>query len=709
VKYKLINELTLPPSLQPANSQQLTRNLKDQFTPKAEAGYVAVSTFSPVLRETLATAAANAKVTLESRIKVYALRVKASLFGHIALKEPQYEPATLPGSGVAGPQTNLNAGNLKPQATWPEWTPALDEAKNTLFLDSTYDSILSRSLIAVETLKSVKIYHVTTVKTLSRSAYGISGKTTRIELDLDKEWWDPAMDNADISPLRTTIAYAQSDELELAEEPFEDPVCGGTDELIELDGFYEGLESGRWVIVSGEREIGGTSGVRFSELAMLAAATQDTKKIKANKLSDSENGGQERELPGDKTHTFIKLAEKLQFCFKRDTVTIYGNVVKATQGETRNEVLGSGDGSKPFQAFTLKQPPLTFVASPTPAGAESTLKVYVNDVKWYEVDTLAGLSPIDRRFITKTDDDSKTTVIFGNGTQGARLPTGLENIKAEYRNGIGKPGNVKAGQITLLTTRPLGVKEVVNPLRASGGADRESRDQARKNAPLAVTALDRLVSVQDYEDFARTFAGIGKARAAELSDGRRRLVHLTIAGVDDIPIDETSDLFRNLRQAIHDFGDPAQPFQLAVRELMLLVISAQVRIQPGCQWELVKPKVQAALLDAFGFERRELGQDARLSGAFGVIMQAVRDVKHVDIDVFGGIPEKEIDAAGKRRLLTPEEITDKVRKLVEESQLRPKHRVPVNLAGYEGGVIRPAQIAFLSSDVSATLILNQIP
>ena len=75
-------------------------------------------------------------------------------------------------------------------------------------------------------------------------------------------------------------------------------------------------------------------------------------------------------------------------------------------------------------------------------------------------------------------------------------------------------------KISLLTTRTLGVKEVINPLRASGGADKENRDQARKNVPLAVKALDRLVSVQDYEDFSRTFAGIGKARAAEIARPR---------------------------------------------------------------------------------------------------------------------------------------------------------------------------------------------
>ena len=45
-----------------------------------------------------------------------------------------------------------------------------------------------------------------------------------------------------------------------------------------------------------------------------------------------------------------------------------------------------------------------------------------------------------------------------------RLPTGLENVRAKYRSGIGKAGNVAAGRLTLLASRPLGVKDVVNNL-----------------------------------------------------------------------------------------------------------------------------------------------------------------------------------------------------------------------------------------------------
>lgn len=578
---------------------------------------------------------------------------------------------------------------MKPQP-WPEWKPD-GEAGNVLFLDTDYDKLLNKTSIVVEQVGTPAVVHSDiTVHTLSRTAYGMSGKTTKITLE--KNWWKPGND---ITPIRTTTVYAQSEKLTLAEEPIIQPVCGGTDDLIELDGFYEGLEAGRWVIISGERKIDGTSAVRFSELSMLSTVSQN---INSKTL-----------LPGDTIHTFIKLAEPLAYCFKRDSVKIYGNVVLATHGEARTETLGSGDGSKSLQQFTLKQPPLTFVTAPNPSGVDSTLKVYINDVQWHESHTLFGLQAKDRRFVTKTDDEGKTSVIFGNGREGARLPTGIENVRAVYRNGIGMGGNVKAEQISLLSTRPLGAKEVINPLPASGGADKETRDQARKNAPLAVMALDRLVSVQDYEDFTRVFAGIGKARAAELSDGRRQIVHLTIAGADDIPIETHSDLYRNLMAALRRFGDPYQPFRIELRELKLLVLSARVRIHPDYLWEKVEPKIRAVLLDAFSFERRELGQDALLSEAFSA-MQSVTGVEYVDIDTFGGVAEKIADSTGARRLRTPAEIAEEVQTIVEQSSSKgPAHRVSVNLADFEGQGLRSAQLAYLSPLVPATLILNEVP
>ncbi|MEO8576986.1 MAG: putative baseplate assembly protein, partial [Gemmatimonadales bacterium] len=419
-------------------------------------------------------------------------------------------------------------------------------------------------------------------------------------------------------------------------------------------------------------------------------------------------------------HTFVALASELAYCYKRGTVTIWGNVVDATHGETRRETLGDGNGAAAFQRFTLKASPLTYIAAATAEGAASSLEVRVNEVRWHEREMLAGVAQTDHVFVARIADDNKTSITFGDGRSGARLPTGRENVRAVYRTGIGRAANVDGGRISLLASRPLGLKEVTNPLRASGGADPDSDEQLRRNIPIALQALDRLVSVQDHADFARAFAGIGKASAARLSDGRRQITHVTIAGVGDVPILESSDLFTNLNLAFSRLGNLRQPVELATRELVLLVIAARVRVAEDYRWDLVEPHVRAALLDTFGFERRELGQPATSSEVIATI-QRVPGVEYVDLDTFGGIPEF-VAVAGpppSRRPITPGEIAALVKERLEPppgttptdcNWLPPFCPVVAELAGPdENGLIRPAQLAILSPDAPNTLVLSSIP
>jgi hypothetical protein len=504
----------------------------------------------------------------------------------------------------------------------------------------------------------------------------------------------------DFDAIRRTVVHAVPERLPLAPVPIWDDICG---DRIDLPIVYPGLDTGRWLFITGERtdiQDGAghvIPGILDSELIMLAGVEQSF----------------DPALPGDKPRTTLLLAgQGLAYCYKRHSLTINANVTLATHGETRTEVLGSGDGAQALQTFALSTPPLTYLPASTPSGAESTLVVRVNDVRWREADALAALGPGDRRFITRTGDDGKTVVVFGNGREGARLPTGVENVRATYRSGIGKAGNVRAGQISQLISRPLGVKDVVNPRRATGGADPDSRDQARKNAPLAVMALDRLVSVQDYADFARTFAGIAKASAVKLTDGRRQIVHVTIAGVDDIPIDPTSALYRNLVQALRDLGDPHQPFQVAVRELMQIVILAGVRIHVDYQWEKVAASLRTALLDAFSFEKRELGQDVHTSQIISV-MQRVPGVEFVDLDALGAPTEaklmqaiENLSAEGNPGVSLAEALGIGVPQRIAVGLAMPGTAAPNRARSDEA--IRPAQIAFLTPDVPDTLILNEV-
>ena len=254
---------------------------------------------------------------------------------------------------------------------------------------------------------------------------------------------------------------------------------------------------------------------------------------------------------------------------------------------------------------------------------------------------------------------------FGDGVHGARLPTGHDNVHARYRFGTGRAANVPADRITQPLTRPLGVRAVTNPRPSTGGSDADGPALTRRTIPLAVSALDRLVSTTDYEDFARSRAGIGRAVARELFDGRRRVVHVTVAGTDDVPLGE--EALRPLRAALAEYGDPGLTVRVDVRELVLLLVAAKVKVAPDHAWEIVEPRLRQALLRRLGFEGRELGRPARLSDVLATA-HTVPGVDYVDVDVFTGVPAS----------ATPEELTA----LLAGPGL-PRASVPAHPAAYD--------------------------
>ncbi len=133
-----------------------------------------------------------------------------------------------------------------------------------------------------------------------------------------------------------------------------------------------------------------------------------------------------------------------------------------------------------------------------------------------------------------------------------------------------------------------------------------------------------------------------------LADGREQIVCVTIAGADDIPIETTSDLYRNLYAALHRFGDPYLPVAAAGARAAGAGDQRERRIDPDYHWETLEPKIRAALLDAFGFARLELGDDLLLSNAIDAI-QGVAGVAYVDVDVFDTIRKRSSSKALVRR------------------------------------------------------------
>ena len=102
----------------------------------------------------------------------------------------------------------------------------------------------------------------------------------------------------------------------------------------------------------------------------------------------------------DRDRTTLQLASPLAYVYDRATVRINANVAAATHGESVKELLGSGDATIPYQSFTLRQPPLTYVSADTPSGSASTLKVYVNDVLWQEAPFFYGHGANEHIYVT---------------------------------------------------------------------------------------------------------------------------------------------------------------------------------------------------------------------------------------------------------------------------------------------------------------------
>jgi len=476
-----------------------------------------------------------------------------------------------------------------------------------IYLERPVPEVIPLSWIVLDTTAaSDRPYRVAAVSEKSMADFGLSGKATGLALrGSDGTELDEAQ-RLEQFTTRSTTVYVQSERLELSDLPVEADLESG-DLEIPLDRLDFDLVEGQTLTLSGIATE--PAGLRWSEPIEI------------------------RDLRHGDRVTILTLRKGLTRGYKRTTVVLNANVVPATHGETTREILGSGDATIPFQRFTLKQSPLTYVLPPTGEPLASSLEIWVDDLKWKQVASLFQSGPKDRVFATRHADDGTTTIQFGDGRHGARLPTGRENVRAVYRKGIGLEGVVNERQISLLLTQPLGVKSVVNHSAPEGADNPQTRDEARLNAPRTTLTLDRVVSLQDYEDFSRDYPGVAKAHAVWAWIGRRQGVYLTLLGPGGLPIatGPNDQPAGPLRKAFTRLGNPRTPVQIVSRRPSLFSIAGTVRIDPQRSLAVVSVAVESTLKSSFSFARRQFGQGVALSEVIAVI-QAVPGVAFVDLD-----------------------------------------------------------------------------
>ncbi len=328
----------------------------------------------------------------------------------------------------------------------------------------------------------------------------------------------------------------------------------------------------------------------------------------------------------------VELSVGGEILLDRSSTMLMGNVASASHGETiESEVLGDADPTIPFQEFTLKKSPVTFVPSSGEGGADNTLQLFVNNVLWQEVSSLYGNGPVDTVYRSFINDDAEMSVRFGDGKTGARPPKGRANLAARYRQGLGLDGRVGAETLKTLLDKPKGLKSVINPAKADGGADPETLDNARKNAPTTVRTFDRAVSLLDIEDLARSRSEVDKARVTWVWSGASRVVHLTIAGQNGGIFSLTA--LKRIHAGLTAQRDPNRQLLVDNYETIPILVTATLNIDATYVATKVADATQSALLEALSFESLEFAQSIHLSDVYA-ILQNVPGVVSVDIDMF---------------------------------------------------------------------------
>jgi len=239
------------------------------------------------------------------------------------------------------------------------------------------------------------------------------------------------------------------------------------------------------------------------------------------------------------------------------------------------------------------------------ASYASTIAIRVDGQPWKEVASFYGQAPDARIFVTSEDENGKTHVSFGDGVNGARLPSGTNNIVATYRTGAGA-ASPAAGKLTVIAQSFPGLKSVLNPIAASGGADPDPPDQIRQYAPRSVLTFGRAVSVFDYEAIAAQAPGVTRVRATWSWDDVRQRTAVTVYVGDD------AGAVTSARSVLQTAGDPNRPVTVTLATPIPVLLLLAILVTPGMDADAIRAAVKSALADAesglFAPARLRIGQ-----------------------------------------------------------------------------------------------------
>lgn len=337
--------------------------------------------------------------------------------------------------------------------------------------------------------------------------------------------------------------------------------------------------------------------------------------------------------------------------------------------------LGQSNGYE-NQGFLLPQTPVILARDPAVwDGFVVEVQSAAIWEEWQRQTTLLYSMGNDPHYVVEVDEYDAAQVIFGDGQYG-RIPPLNAPIRARYLVGGGSSGNVAPGTITVVASGVSVPATVTNPVGASGGADRESIDHARQNAPGVYRSQQRAVTADDYVRLAESFPGV--ARAVAVAPGWDHTIPpaqttaaqaapgLVSWNYVDLLVVASGGLDLNdpLRAGLMEYFETRRPVTtvVAVREpvFVLVDLSVDVGVAPTFYRADVEQRATEALEALFDIDVSDFGKPFYLSKVYEAV-DGVDGVAFTNVTIFSG-----------RRSYPVGEIVDPAALAVGRITLRPR-------------------------------------
>jgi hypothetical protein len=317
-------------------------------------------------------------------------------------------------------------------------------------------------------------------------------------------------------------------------------------------------------------------------------------------------------------------------------ITVFYDLIPVSAGKTvNNEIVGSGDSTQIGQSFKLAKSPVTYLLNGS--AYASTIVLTVNGLPWTEVPSFYNQPANAQIFVARQDASQNTWIDFGDGVNGALVPSGTNNIIATYRFGGGSP-SPSAGKLTVLAKSFPGLQSVVNPFAVAGGSNPDPASLISRYGPRSVLTFGRAVGVFDYQAIAAGAPGVSMASALWNWDAanQRAGVMVYVAGQTGVAA--------TVQTLLNASGDPNRPVTVISATEIPVRLTLQLVILAGVDVPTLEAAVTTALSDPtvglFSPPQIAIGQ-ALFDSNIEAVLQSVTGVIAVAASsfAFGGVPD----------------------------------------------------------------------